>query len=260
MKIVSLGFRTDVMLLKLGGSVVTDHGTHLVVRTPANPGFYWGNFLLFDSPPRTGDAARWSALFTAEFPAAKHRAFGVDGVIGLAGDTAEHEALGVTVELSTVLTADRLVPPAATPQADIRALSSDDDWHQAVELDLACYDRLDDDIRRFAERRVTGYRHLCEAGHGSWIGAYVEGRLRAGAGLFAVGAGLARFQNVETHPGFRRRGLASAVLYHAAQHAVPDRGIHTLVIAADPDDHAIRLYRALGFADTEQQAQLYRAG
>jgi len=108
MEIVSLEFRTDVMLLELGGSVVTDHGTHVVVRNPANPGFHWGNFLLFDAPPRPGDDARWAALFAAEFPEAKHRAFGVDDVIGVAGDTAEHEALGVTAELSTVLTASRL--------------------------------------------------------------------------------------------------------------------------------------------------------
>jgi ribosomal protein S18 acetylase RimI-like enzyme len=78
--------------------------------------------------------------------------------------------------------------------------------------------------------------------------------------LFAVGSGLARFQNVETHPGFRRRGFASAVIHHAAQHALRDPGVRTLVIVADPDDHAIRLYRTLGFVDTERQVQLHKAG
>jgi ribosomal protein S18 acetylase RimI-like enzyme len=185
----------------------------------------------------------------------------VDGVGGLLGDIAEREALGVTAEVNTVLTAGRLVPSVAAPQADIRVLSSDDDWRQALELDFACYGLpSDDDSRRFAERRVAGYRSLCEAGHGCWIGAFVEGRLRAGAGLFAVGSGLARFQNVETHPDFRRRGLASAVIHHAAQHALLDPGVRTLVIVADPDDHAIRLYRALGFVDTERQVQLHTAG
>ncbi|MFJ3667309.1 GNAT family N-acetyltransferase [Streptomyces sp. NPDC090106] len=260
MEITSLGFRTDVSLLELGGSVVTDRGSHLVVRTPANPGFHWGNFLVFDTPPRPRDAARWSALFAAEFPETKHRAFGVDGTDGALGDIAEREKLGVTAAVNTVLTADRLALSTEPPQADIRALSSDDDWLQALELSFACHGLpSDDNGRRFAERRVAGYRSLCEAGHGNWIGAFVEGRLRAGAGLFAAGPELARFQNVETHPDFRRRGLASAVIHHAAQHAVPDPGVRTLVIVADPDDHAIRLYRALGFADTERQVQLDRA-
>lgn len=261
MKIASLGFRTDLMLLAMGGSVVTDHGTHLVVRTPANPGFHFGNFLLFEAPPRRGDAARWSALFEAEFPEAKYLAFGVDGVAGLVGDAAEHQVLGVTAEANVVLTADRLVSSVAAPQADVRVLTGDDDWHQVLELHFACYGLpSSSDGRHFAERQVAGYRGLCEAGHGRWSGAFVEGRLCAGAGLFADGSGLARFQNVATHPDFRRRGFASAVIHHAAQRALLDPGTRKLVIVADPDDHAVRLYRALGFADAERQVQLHKAG
>ena len=261
MEIVSLGFRTDVTLLESGGSVVVDRGDHLVVRTPANPGFHWGNFLLFDRPPQPGDAARWSTLFETEFPGATHRAFGVDGVDGLAGGTAEHRALGVATEVNTVLTADRLAPPPPAPQADIRELSGDDDWHQALALDHACYGVPTDEAgRRFAERRVAGYRSLCEAGRGRWVGGFVDGRLLAGAGLFSTGSGLARFQNVETHPAFRRRGLASAVIHQAGQHALRDHPTRKLVIVADPEDHAVRLYRALGFVDAERQVQLATGG
>ena len=46
----SLAWRTDLALLLAAGSEVDDRGDHLVVRTPANPGFYWGNFLLLDVP------------------------------------------------------------------------------------------------------------------------------------------------------------------------------------------------------------------
>lgn len=260
MKIASLGFRTDVMLLELGATVVTDHGTHLVVRTPGNPDFHWGNFLLFDKPPRQGDAARWSALFAAEFPEAKHRAFGVDVADGVGGDATEHRAMGVEVEILTVMTASGLASSAPPPQADIRALSGDDDWRQALELDFATYGSpTGDDARRFAERRVAGYRGLCEAGHGKWYGAFVDGKLCAGAGLFAVGSGLARFQNVETHPGYRRRGLASAVLTQAAEEMSSAPDIETLVIVADLDGDAARLYRTLGFVDRERQVQLHQA-
>jgi ribosomal protein S18 acetylase RimI-like enzyme len=245
----SLGFRTDVMLRRMAGSRIEERAGYLVVRTPANPGFWWGNFVLFAGPPIRTDAP---AVFAAEFPGAAHVAIGVDSTDGVLGDVLE--GLGLTAEVNSVLTAQRLRAPAPGPI--VRSLRTDDDWRQAVELRLACYYETPAPAeRQFTELQVSEQRRLCEAGHGAWYGAFVEGRMRSGAGLFHDGD-LARFQSVETHPDFRRRGLASAVLGHAARR---EPGGRTLVIVADPDDQAIRLYRALGFAETERQLQLYRA-
>jgi ribosomal protein S18 acetylase RimI-like enzyme len=259
----SLGFRTDVMVLGLGGSQVEDRGGYVVVRTPENPGYWWGNFLLYATPPAPGDAARWEADFTREFPSAGHRAFGVDGGEGEAGDPAAHRALGLTAEVNAVMTTDRLAPapdPATLPpDTEIRPLAGADDWAQALQLRLAAHDsaHTDDDLR-FAERQVAIHRALTEAGHGTWFGAFVAGRLRAGAGVFTNGSGLARYQNVETHPSARRRGLATAVVHRAGTHALHDPHTHTLVIVAEPAYPAIRLYRALNFEETERQVQLHR--
>lgn len=41
MEVRSLGYRTDLALLRLGGSEFEDRGDHLVVRTPHNPTFWW---------------------------------------------------------------------------------------------------------------------------------------------------------------------------------------------------------------------------
>lgn len=255
----SLGFRTDTMLLELGGSVIIDRGPYLVVRTAANPGFRWGNFLLFPKPPRAGEEEHWWALFDTEFPQASYRAFGVDGTDGEAGEPAAHEALGVTAEVNTVLVTQQLVPsrPASHVGVDIRTLTGDDDWAQALELHAACYDvPADGEVRLFTQRQVAGYRQLSSTGRGRWTGAFVDGRLCAAAGLVTLGFGLARFQNVQTRPGFRRRGLASAVLLHAGQEVFDTTRTRALVIVADPEDDAIRLYRSLGFADAERQVQL----
>ena len=54
MDIRSLGFRTDLRLLEMTGSVIEDRGTHLVVRTPDNPTYFWGNFLLLRQLPFPG--------------------------------------------------------------------------------------------------------------------------------------------------------------------------------------------------------------
>jgi hypothetical protein len=63
--ISSPGYRTDLMVLSLGGSQITYRSDHVVVRTPANPHYWWGNFILFD---RSGDMAERLALFAAESP------------------------------------------------------------------------------------------------------------------------------------------------------------------------------------------------
>lgn len=248
-KVISLGFRTDLMLRAMAGAEVVDRGSHLVVRTPGNPGFWWGNFLLVEGPLRPGDVARWEAEFAAEFPHAEHFALGVDGEVD------EVAGAGLVTEVNTVLTATRLVGPPR--DAVVRRLVGDGDWEQAFQLRLATEESEPSaEHRTFLERRQAEYRALCEGGHGAWFGAFVEGQMRAGAGLFTDGGGLARYQNVETHPAFRRRGLASAVVHHAGTWGL--RQARTLVIVADPGYHAIRLYRALGFNETEDQVQLLR--
>lgn len=261
MNVESLGFRTDLMLLEMGGSVVIDRSTHMVVRTPANPGYWWGNFLLLASPLREGDAERWRSEFAEYFPDASHLALGVDGTEGEAGDADELAALGVTVGSDAVLTAEEMPAPDRTPPGvDVRPLSGDDDWAQAAEVRWSCDDTGPSDPahRAFVEEQQAAYRKLCEDGYGAWFGAFADGRMRAGAGLFTDGSGLARFQNVETHPEYRRRGLASAVVQHAGHWAMTELRTSTLVIVADPDYHAIGLYRKLGFTETERQVGLQR--
>ena len=139
-KVISLGFRTDLMLRKMAGSLITDSAAHVVVRTPTNPGFWWGNFVLFNAPAQQGDATRWRAAVSDEFPEAPHLALGVDGIDGDAGDTSVLAELGVTTEVNSVLTATRLVPPARQgAEITVRPLTSDGDWAQAMHLRFACH-------------------------------------------------------------------------------------------------------------------------
>ena len=55
MSIQSLGYRTDLFFSRLSGEV-TDNGEYLCIRTPSNPTYWWGNYLLFKRAPRLGDA------------------------------------------------------------------------------------------------------------------------------------------------------------------------------------------------------------
>ena len=63
---------------------------------------------------------------------------------------------------------------------------------------------------------------------------------------YTDGNGLARLQAVDTHPDYRRRGLAGTLVHHAGAEGLTWPGVQTLVIVADPGDEAIRVYRSVG--------------
>lgn len=252
----SLGFRTDLMVLQLGGSEVIDRGDYLVARTASNPTYYWGNFLLIPEPIRHGHGKAWLDRFREEFPGAVHRAMGLNTTDGDAGDRDELAALGLEANVSTVLSATSLAEPAA-PVADVRRLATADDWQQAYALRSAVYGEPDGpSIAMFQARQIDASRSLTESGCAAWFGAFVDGQLVASLGIVSDGAGLARYQSVETHPEFRRRGLARRLLCDASSYATTQLNATSLVIVADPDDDAIKLYRSAGFVDAEQQVQL----
>jgi ribosomal protein S18 acetylase RimI-like enzyme len=256
----SLGYRTDLMLLQLSGSVLTDKGEYVVIRTPANPAFWWGNYLLFRTPFAPGDAVARQATFQSEFPDAEHLALGIDTTDGVAGPEDELTALGLEIDRSTVMTATEVREPARpNDTSQYRFLSSDDDWEQSLEMSLACATmKVDEAYRVFNRRRAEAERSLCEAGKARWFGAFDGDRLQASLGLASDGSGVARFQNVQTHPDDRNRGIASTLVHRASRYGFDELGAHTLVMVADPGYLAIRIYRSLGFSDNEVQLGMAR--
>lgn len=259
----SLGFRTDLMVRRLAGSEVVDRGPYVVARTPRNATYYWGNFLLFPSTPGPGDAERWLALFAEEFPGAGHVAIGIDGTAGDFGEISGLRAAGLNPEIQAVMTATTLRAPARLNRdADFRRLGADDDWEQIIELRraIAWEERLSSaEHGAFLVRRTSEARELSGSGRAAYFGAFVDGRLRSWLGLVADGAGLGRFQHVETHPDHRRRGLASTLVHRAGSYGVRQLGAGKLVIVADPGGPAVGIYRSLGFVEIERQAQLTKA-
>jgi ribosomal protein S18 acetylase RimI-like enzyme len=258
MDIASLAYRTDLAMLERSGSEITDRGTHLVVRTPDNPTFWWGNFLLLTTAPSDeAEAREWLKTFEREFPEARHRTFGVDGTDGTLADLAGFADLGMETDASTVMTAEAVhEPPRPNTEATYRPLVSDDDWAQEVEVSRAG-EEFGNDLA-FATARAKAERRLVEAGYGAWWGAFEGDRLLASMGLFTASDGLARFQNVKTHPDARGRGLAGTLVHRVSRYGFEELGARTLVMVADPDYLAIRIYRSVGFAETERQLQAER--
>ena len=255
-KVRSLGYRTDLAILALEGSQITDRGDHLVIRTPDNPDYWWGNFLLLQGL-KPGSGGDWMARFAAEFPDARHIALGLDETD--AGVIDPGELAGMTMEQNAVMTATSVhAPPRPNSEAVLRTLEGDADWRQSLELAAAVHAGEPGGDAGFLTARVAAKRALTEAGHGAWFGAFLDGTLVSQLGLIITGkSGLARYQSVETHPAGRRRGLAGTLVWHAAATAPAD-DTSTLVMVADPGDFAIRVYRSVGFTVTETQLGFIR--
>jgi ribosomal protein S18 acetylase RimI-like enzyme len=261
MKLVSLGFRTDVALLQGGGSEVEDRGDHLVVRSPHNPTHWWGNFLLLAEVPAPESSAAWLDRFADAFPGAMHLALGFDRTHGSVEDLGWFEKRGFNAEAQTVMTTTKVhQPDRFNAEAVCRRLQSDDDWAESIELRMRCDDRFVDreSHRKFVVAKTETNRDLVEAGRGAWFGAFLDGHLVSQMGLFSAGTGLARFQSVETDPDFRRQGLAGSLVHSVSRYGLEVLRARTLVMVADPNYFAIDLYRAVGFVAGEAQLQVER--
>lgn len=251
------------MVRRLMGSEIERRDGVIVVRSPQVPDFHWGHFLLLEQPPTRTDAQLIEQRFADEFPDARHRAVGVDTVDGTIGHPAVAAALDAVAELSPVMTAEA-VPPIEPRRADdevsVRPLAVDDDreWAALVRLRQAT-DGDSDSETAYYRTRVSEARAAADAGQGAWWAVFVDGVPRAELGIFSDGSGVARYQHVGTHPDFRRRRFASALVSAAGRWALADLSdVRTLVIVADAASAGAAAYRSVGFTDREWSAQLYR--
>lgn len=128
-----LSSRTSLAIDALTGTDVQDRGDHLILRTPANPTYHWGNFVQVTTGD-VDDVDRWLAVFADAFPSAPHRAIGLP----TRPDAERWEPAGLRVEADESLTLAGT--PARTPTPDgyrVRELRSDADWAARLGGELA---------------------------------------------------------------------------------------------------------------------------
>lgn len=259
----SLALATDLSILRLGGARVTERDGYEVVRTPEQPTFYYGNFLLFPAAPGLGDFERWTGCFRAEFaddPEVRHMTFCWDDPEGRTGSGQPFQDAGFACDTSAVLTASSVhPPPRPLNELRVRPLAGNADWHGA----RACLASARDEQHEAAShdtfllRGMRARRAMVESGAGQWYGAFLDGVIVGTLGIF-VEDGVGRFQSVVVSPSARRRGVCGTLVHAAARHALDELGATRLVMVADPEDVAIRVYRSVGFEDAERQASLCR--
>jgi hypothetical protein len=254
-KVRSLGLTTDLMLIGWDGVVDVLDGGVVRARTPENPDFFFGNFLVFPEAPAPGDAHAWVTKFHAAFaddPRVRHVCLRWDRTDGAAGAAEELRAAGFTLEETVVLRSSAPVPPPRRADAELRRILSDDDWAQVEALQVATMvAEFGEHAASFARAQMSRYRRFVSSGRGAWFGAFVGGTLAADMGVFVGDEGLARFQAVETAAAFRRRGMCGTLAHHAAQVALAELGARTLVLVGLPD-HTADIYESVGFERVER--------
>jgi ribosomal protein S18 acetylase RimI-like enzyme len=262
----SLVFATDIDVLAIDRTVIP-RDDYLVVRSPSNPAFWYGNFLLFDEPPATGDRIRWEQLFGHEFadePRVRHRTFAwdrSDGETGAAGEQFARHGYDLESNVGLVATPDALAPhPRANREVEVRPLDparggpDEPLWRAVVELQVTGRDeRIEEpDSREFCRIRQDELRTLFVAGRGAWyVALSPDGELAAFCGIVATGD-RGRFQAVETALAHRRRGICSRLVVDAAAHAASSHSLSAFVIVAGAGYHALGLYESLGFERRER--------
>ena len=254
MHLRSVGLATDVELAATRG-VVSDHENYLVISTPDDPTYYFGNLLVLPAAPQVGEVGYWTRKFGEEFakdPAIRHITLRWDGITGDLGAAAELRAAGYTVEVTQVMTARMVTAPRIA--LEVRPLTAGE-VALTAELEYRDADRHDDVHLQVLQRRAVWKQSLVATGRAMWFGAFDTGDLVGSLGLVALGS-RARYQDVQTAATHRKRGIASALLAAAAREVLP--AIEQLVIVAEPGSAAAQVYERAGFRTAELVASACR--
>ena len=248
MTIRCLGWASDLMLMRGVSEVLFRHG-YTVVRTPTEPTFWFGNFVMFTTCP--DDPSDQIAAFEAEFPDAGHKLIVWDDPSMIFG--AGHDALeklGYEIDRADVLTLTAPLKRTSTPDGiAIRPIQSDADWMAVVDLqhETGLTDHHDTaNYRTYVETRFATIRQQCAAGVSRWFGAW-DGDVLAGDLGIMCDARMARYRSVETRASYRRRGICPALLCAAHDWALTQHPATTPIIVAMADSDAGRIYRRCGF-------------
>jgi RimJ/RimL family protein N-acetyltransferase len=258
------GWRSDAFLHRFDAELI-ERDDALVVRTSACPDFYWGNFLLLPRAPRDEDLAHWLERFATEVavgqPACAHVAIGINAAP--AGEALPcWRSAGFEVDSLVLLQLGRgELRVAERPVNDevlVRPVDLETEMDEVITLQCADIDGFEPQgYERHRRRQMMRLAAMERAGKARWFGLWQGRSLVAGCGLTWEGD-IARFQHVETHPAWRRRGLCTRLIEAVSRHAFEQLGVSRLWMGADPDDVAIGIYRGLGYQPISSQWSLQR--
>ena len=131
----------------------------------------------------------------------------------------------------------------------IRPLKTDTDWDAYRELHAIDWNEHMERQKRAEDASVPEQMrrtHRAKQPPVQYWLAYLEGRVCAYFNSWCGIDGIGQVEDLFTHPDFRHRGLATALIHHCVADA-RRKGAGPLVIVADPTDTPKHMYTAMGF-------------
>ncbi|PCJ17465.1 MAG: GNAT family N-acetyltransferase [Candidatus Cloacimonadota bacterium] len=259
MKIKSLGYRTDFIFNRFDGSI-EEKENYIVVKTKSNPNYFWGNLLLYKNPPQIGDLEKWKLDFHKEFtnPNIYHITLAWDSINGDVTCPKEFILDGFELDNSVVLVATEVIKPKKLNiDIEVRLIKTEEEFKKVIKIQTRCGGShlSRDSWESFYNVQMKQYKKMISQGLGNWFGAYLNKDLVGSLGIFndkEVG----RFQIVSTDPKHQRKGICSTLVYKSAIFAFEKMKLTTLVMVADEEYHAAKIYESVGFKANQRQIGL----
>jgi GNAT superfamily N-acetyltransferase len=220
------------------------------VRNRSIPDRYYANRVEQVTASTPEAIARLSERVEVEFEGFRHRCFYVDR------DTPTQFEAWLLMEgyqrsdsLVMVLTGELRGTPMPH---EIRLVETDTDWQALYDLVVLADREFDPSARQTGNERPSDARAQRISMLQSisppvryWL-AYAEGVPRAFFSSWTSNYGIAVLDDLYTHPAYRRRGLATALIHHCVAE-VRARGAGPVALETDPADTPKHMYAAMGF-------------
>ncbi len=231
---------------------------YYVFRSPKFPTYWMGNGIeIQDSSNRS--FADWEELSKQHFDSEKyqHRTFTFLENPNLAFLKESAKAVGYEVDSTPLMFASKM--PNLSPLADdwqIRQIKTPEDFDRFRHFKT----KTNPENEWFAKEGFDKSRvkDVFLKTHWYCITPKDEYEILAAMGLFRY-ENMARLQEVDTHPDYRRRGFASQLLGHILKVAIQDWNCKGVALFSETEDPAIGLYHKVGFETVGYQVQLLKA-
>jgi ribosomal protein S18 acetylase RimI-like enzyme len=233
---------------------VVERGRYRVIRTPTRPSYHEGNQLSLDAPPAASEVEAWLETCRRELADVAIARLLIQWEVPVGVD------LGPAERVRAVMTADAVRAVDAPEGVRLGEVAADDDagWRDLTALHVADGAPMGEAYAAFARTHMAAYRDLARAGLGvrAW-GAWIGDAMVATC-LIHEAPDWLRVEEVITDAAYRRRGIAAALCSAAYAAGAARHPRARLLIVADADGDAERIYARLGFVRTGLQGAIER--
>jgi GNAT superfamily N-acetyltransferase len=245
-EVIARALDVDAANLALGHETFQVEGASFV-RNRAYPQIYDANHVTHVTASSQDEIERLLTRVDEEYEGLGHRQFDVD--------FRTPPSFSARLALNGYERRDALVmllegdPIGPEPEHEIRPIESEADWREYGTLKELDWREHEERIKKPSEPEIgeamSAVARLKQPPVQYWL-ACIKGRPLAYFNSWAGVDGIGQVEDLFTHPGFRHRGLATALIHHCVADC-RRKGAGPVIIAADPTDTPKHMYAALGF-------------